>query len=126
MGEMLPILILGAIIGVFSLLFILAYVLLKRSKPKDFDRHMKDGEIVRRLMDAGVPAPRGGKTWHIEAIRRILTNEKYYGDVCLQKTYIADFYTGKQLPNRGERDCYLLRDHHTAIIPKCQFNEISA
>ena len=50
MGEMLPILILGAIIGVFSLLFILAYVLLKRSKPKDFDRHMKDGEIVRRLM----------------------------------------------------------------------------
>jgi len=83
-------------------------------------------EIVRRLMDKGIPAPRGGKTWHIEAIRRILTNEKYYGDVCLQKTYIADYFTGKQLPNRGERECYLLRDHHTAIIPKCQFNEISA
>ena len=77
-------------------------------------------EIVRRLMDKGIPAPRGGKTWHIEAIRRILTNEKYYGDVCLQKTYIADYFTGKQVPNRGERDCYLLRDHHTAIIPKCK------
>ena len=77
-------------------------------------------EIVRRLMDKGSPAPRGGKTWHIEAIRRILTNEKYYGDVCLQKTYIADYFTGKQVPNRGERDFYLLRDHHTAIIPKCK------
>jgi len=50
MGEFLPIVILGAIIGVFSLLFIVAYVLLKRSKPKDFDRHMEDGEIIRRLM----------------------------------------------------------------------------
>ena len=76
--------------------------------------------IVHRLMNKGIPAPRGGKTWHIEAIRRILTNEKYYGDVCLQKTYIADYFTGKQVPNRGEYDRYLLRDHHTAIIPKCK------
>ena len=37
-------------IGVLSLLFVLAYVLLKRSKPKDYDRHMKDGEIISRLM----------------------------------------------------------------------------
>ena len=50
MREYLPVLILGAIIGVFSLLFVMAYVLLKRSKPKDFDRHMNDGEIIRRLM----------------------------------------------------------------------------
>ena len=50
MHEFLPLLILGAIIGVFSLLFIVAYVLLKRSKPKDFERHMEDGEIIRRLM----------------------------------------------------------------------------
>ena len=50
MHEFLPVLILGAIIGVFCALFILAYVLLKRSKPKDFDRHMKDGEIIGRLM----------------------------------------------------------------------------
>ena len=50
MHEYLPVLILGAIIGAFSLLFILAYVLLKRSKPKDFDRHMGDGEIIGRLM----------------------------------------------------------------------------
>jgi ATP-binding cassette subfamily B protein len=37
-------------IGVLSLLFVLAYMLLQRSKPRDFDRHMKDSEIVSRLM----------------------------------------------------------------------------
>lgn len=75
-------------------------------------------EIVRRLMDAEVKAPRGGDVWHIEAIRRILSNEKYYGDVCLQKTFIADYFTGKQRPNHGEYDFFLCEDHHEAIIPK--------
>ena len=50
MHEYLPVVILGAIIGVFCLLFIMAYILLRRSKPKDFDRHMKDSEIVSRLL----------------------------------------------------------------------------
>ena len=49
MTEYLPILILGAIIGVFTLFFVVAYFLLKRSKPLDYDRHMKDGEIIKRL-----------------------------------------------------------------------------
>ena len=55
MSEYLPVLILGAIIGVFSLVFICAYVILKRSKPKDFDRHMKDSEIIRRLLRYAKP-----------------------------------------------------------------------
>ncbi|MBQ3252023.1 MAG: ABC transporter ATP-binding protein [Oscillospiraceae bacterium] len=50
MDEFLPVMIIGAVIGVFSLLFIVAYILLQRSKPTDFDRHMKDGEIIGRLM----------------------------------------------------------------------------
>ena len=74
--------------------------------------------IAKELMDMNIPAPRGGKTWGIETIRKILNNEKYYGDVCLQKTYIADYFTGKQIPNRRECDRFLLQDHHTAIIPK--------
>ena len=30
------------------------------------------------------------------------------------------FFKGKQVPNRGEYDRFLLRDHHTAITPKCK------
>ena len=72
--------------------------------------------IASRLMEMNIKASRGGKVWGIETIRKILNNEKYYGDVLLQKTYIADFFTGKQVPNRGECESYLLKDHHEAII----------
>jgi DNA invertase Pin-like site-specific DNA recombinase len=74
--------------------------------------------IASRLMVMGIKAPQGGKVWGIETIRKILNNEKYYGDVLLQKTYIADFFTGKQVPNRGECESYLLEDHHEAIISR--------
>ena len=74
--------------------------------------------ISSRLMEMGIKAPRGGDIWGIETIRKILNNEKYYGDVLLQKTYIADFFTGKQVPNRGKCESYLLKDHHEAIIPR--------
>ena len=69
-------------------------------------------------MDAEIKAPRGGTTWRIETIRKILNNEKYYGDVCLQKTYIADYFTGKQVPNNGEYERFIIKNHHKAIIAK--------
>ena len=51
MREFLPLLIVGAIIGVFSILFIIAYLSIRRQKEAiGFDRNMPDGEIVRRLM----------------------------------------------------------------------------
>lgn len=74
--------------------------------------------ISSRLMEMGIKAPRGGDIWGIETIRKILNNEKYYGDVLLQKTYIADFFTGKQVSNRGAYEFYLLKDHHEAIISR--------
>ena len=50
MREYLPILIVGAIVGVLSVIFLIAYVTMKDKKEAiGFDRHMKDGEIVRRL-----------------------------------------------------------------------------
>ena len=51
MREYLPILIVGAIVGVFTLLLMAAYALEKNKKESmGFDRHMSDGEIIRRLM----------------------------------------------------------------------------
>ncbi len=58
MAEYLPILIVGAIIGMFSLLFIVAYSI-DRRKPvvaeDDIIRNMSDGEIVRRLLRYAKP-----------------------------------------------------------------------
>jgi len=51
MREYFPLLVVGAVIGVFTLIFVLAYLLMKNKKEAiGFDRNMKDGEIVKRLL----------------------------------------------------------------------------
>ncbi len=56
MHEYLPILIVGAIIGVFTVAFIAAYLGVKNKKAVlGFDRHIPDGEIIRRLMVYAMP-----------------------------------------------------------------------
>ena len=56
MHEYLPLLILGAVIGVFSVLFVVAYQVIKRKKQVvTYDRHMSDGEIIRRLLKYAKP-----------------------------------------------------------------------
>ena len=56
MYEYLPLVIVGAIIGVVSTIFIVAYALIKDKKEAiGFDRHMKDGELVKRLLKYAKP-----------------------------------------------------------------------
>ena len=51
MHEYLPLLIVGAIIGAFTIAFVLAYVAMKNKKEAvGFDRNMADGELVKRLI----------------------------------------------------------------------------
>ncbi len=51
MHEYLPILIVGGIIGVFSLLFVAAYARIRNKKEAvGFDRNMPDSEIMKRLL----------------------------------------------------------------------------
>lgn len=46
-----PLLLVGGVVGVFSLVFIIAYLSIKDKKAAiGFDRTMKDGEIVKRLL----------------------------------------------------------------------------
>ena len=56
MREYLPILIVGAIIGVFTIVFVALYALEKnKKKTMGYDRHMADGEIIRRLLAYATP-----------------------------------------------------------------------
>ena len=57
MREYLPVLIVGAIIGSFALVAILAYIALQRSKEKfdDNERHMDDKIIITRLLAYAKP-----------------------------------------------------------------------
>ena len=56
MNEYLPLLIVGAIIGAFTIVFLLAYMALRKVKDtSDKERKMPDGEIVRRLLQYARP-----------------------------------------------------------------------
>ena len=56
MYEFYPLLIVGAIIGAFSLVFIFAYAFMKNKKEAiGFDRNIKDSEIIKRLLSYAKP-----------------------------------------------------------------------
>ena len=57
-------------------------------------------------------------------IRGILKNEKYTGDVILQKTYTDSRFNKRT--NYGEKNRYLIENHHEAIISHEVFEAVEA
>ena len=56
MAELYPLLVVGAVIGTFTLVFVIAYALMKNKKESiGFDRNMKDSEIIVRLLKYARP-----------------------------------------------------------------------
>ena len=56
MGEYLPLLIVGAVIGLFTLIFLVAYLILKKkTQAQTSERHMTDREIIVRLTRYAAP-----------------------------------------------------------------------
>ncbi len=56
MYEFYPLILVGAIVGVLAAIFLIAYFSIKDKKESmGFDRHMKDGEITRRLLKYARP-----------------------------------------------------------------------
>ena len=59
-----------------------------------------------------------GKTWTHSAVRRILTNEKYCGDLMLQKFYNENHLTKHKMINDGVLPKYFVENAHEPIIDK--------
>ena len=56
MDKYLPVLIVGAIIGIFTIAFLIAYIKVKQDKTmQEFQRKMPDSQIIKRLLDYGRP-----------------------------------------------------------------------
>ena len=54
----------------------------------------------------------------------MLGNEKYIGDVLLQKTITTDFLTKKRVANKGIVPQYYVENSHEAIIPRELFMQV--
>lgn len=86
---------------------------------------MSLGHISDWLDGNTIPSPTGKKRWSRESIGKLLRNEKYTGDVLLQKTYVKDIFSGKQVKNDGDLDRVLIQNHHPAIISRELFNYVN-
>ena len=75
-------------------------------------------EIAQSLTYARIPTVLGRPVWKSSTILRILKNEKYCGDVLMQKTFTVDCFTHKKMRNTGQRPQYLLKGGIPAIIPR--------
>lgn len=82
--------------------------------------------IQENLHQKGILSPSGEAEWKISAIRSILTNEKYCGDVLMQKTFVQDCISKKVVKNTGQLPMYLVEDNHPAIITREQYRAVQA
>lgn len=79
--------------------------------------------IKRELENDKIPSPNGKEKWYPSTILNILTNEKYKGDLLLQKTYKADILCKRQ-KNDGVKPQYAVEGNHLPIINKEQFEAV--
>ena len=82
--------------------------------------------IQEYLNTSAVPNINGEPKWARSAIDSILTNEKYCGDVLLQKTYIDDCINKKVKKNTGQLPMYLVQNLHEGIISRKTFDAAQA
>ena len=81
--------------------------------------------IMKKLVRLGVPTKCGGR-WSESTVESILTNEKFIGDMCLQKRYITDHITKRQKQNNGELPKYYIEGTHEAVIARETFAAVQA
>ena len=78
-------------------------------------------EIKRFLENNEIKTYTNKKIWDVTAIRYILTNEKYSGDL-LQKKMIKTSPFENRVINNGLAEKYLIKNHHEPIVSKEIFN----
>ena len=74
--------------------------------------------IKRYLEECGIKTVTGKAEWSTSTIDRMLSNEKYVGEVRMQKTFTADFLTGRREKNIGQLASYLVGNAHEPIIDR--------
>lgn len=79
---------------------------------------------MKNRTDFGRNIPAGVPRWQECMIYTILRNEKYTGDLLLQKSYISDHITKKKLINKGQLSKFYIENNHEAIINKETFKKV--
>jgi len=78
-------------------------------------------EVLNKLH---IPTKTGNPTWHEGTLRYILRNERYCGNILTWKTFTADIFEHTKRRNNQNRDQYLYKDDHEAIITPEKFEAV--
>lgn len=81
-------------------------------------------DIGKWLELQGIKTVKGNSKWSKSVIKSILENEKYKGDVLIQKSFTADLFSKKSVRNTGELPMYLIKNHHIPIIEPEVFDKV--
>ena len=84
----------------------------------DFMAGWSAAEISKKLNEEKVPWTHGRARWQTQTLLTILKNEKYVGDILMQKTYTYDYLTKKEVRNHGELEQYYIKDDHEGIVSR--------
>jgi DNA invertase Pin-like site-specific DNA recombinase len=78
-------------------------------------------EAIMKKLSASGSKPKYGGKWSKNTLADVLRNEKYIGDMRLQKTYRLDHISKKKMINRGELPMYYVENSHEAIVDRETF-----
>ncbi len=78
--------------------------------------------IMNDMIKRGVRPP-AGDCWKRQQLDRMIKNEKYIGDVVLQKTYIENHLSHRQIRNKGELPKFHIENAHPAIVDRHIFEQ---
>lgn len=81
--------------------------------------------ITKKLNRLRIRAKNGG-TWSEMTLAGMLRNEKYKGDLLLQKGYVVDHLTKRYKTNKGVLPRYYVKQSHQAIIDEVTFQKVQA
>lgn len=84
---------------------------------------MGKNAIMKKLNELNVPT-RGNGRWRESTVEGILHNERYTGDLLLQKTFVGDHLQKLWRRNHGELPQYYVSGNHEPIIDRDIFDRV--
>ena len=113
----------GSFISMYPLLETEEKTVILLYQKERLEKYLRMMQVQKLLTEEGVPAPLGG-LWNASVVMEMLKNEKYAGDLLLQKFYTNNHVEKKRFHNRGELPQYFVGEDHEPIIGRETFDAV--
>lgn len=96
---------------------------------KMFEMYLQGSSLVQIknfFESERVLTKKGETVWSQNVIKSMLTNERYCGDLLMQKTFVENPISKKSRKNRGELPKYYISNNHLPIVDRSVFQAVQA